>query len=134
MSEVLGVKIEYAPTSIEEFKRKMEELYKLPPFLVQHLVEVAQNYREASSLAQTMPSRKSPESPRCRSKLSSRKAERFSPDEQSRAPRRPYYVEPFARALIAAVNRRRKTGKIAPPQGVMVSALSSFRAVPKLPS
>jgi hypothetical protein len=46
MSEVLGVKIEYAPTSIEEFKRKMEELYKFPPFLVQHLVEVAQNYRQ----------------------------------------------------------------------------------------
>jgi uncharacterized protein YbjT (DUF2867 family) len=46
MSEVLGVKIEYAPTSIEEFKQKMEQLYKFPPFLVQHLVEVAQNYRE----------------------------------------------------------------------------------------
>src|SRR5262249_51986912 len=27
MSEVLGVKIEYAPTSIEEFKEKMEQLY-----------------------------------------------------------------------------------------------------------
>jgi NAD(P)H dehydrogenase (quinone) len=46
MSEVLGAKIEYAPTSIEEFKEKMEQLYKFPPFLVQHLVEVAQNYRE----------------------------------------------------------------------------------------
>jgi NAD(P)H dehydrogenase (quinone) len=46
MSEVLGVKIEYAPTSIEEFKQKLEQLYKFPPFLVQHLVEVAQNYRE----------------------------------------------------------------------------------------
>jgi NAD(P)H dehydrogenase (quinone) len=46
MSEVLGAKIQYAPTSIEEFKRKMEELYEFPPFLVQHLVEVAQNYRE----------------------------------------------------------------------------------------
>ncbi|MBV8585543.1 MAG: NmrA family NAD(P)-binding protein [Verrucomicrobia bacterium] len=46
MSEVLETKIEYAPSSIEEFKRKMEELYKFPPFLVQHLVEVAQNYRE----------------------------------------------------------------------------------------
>jgi NAD(P)H dehydrogenase (quinone) len=46
ISEVLGVKIEYAPTSIEEFKRKMDELYKFPPFLVQHLVEVAQNYRD----------------------------------------------------------------------------------------
>jgi NAD(P)H dehydrogenase (quinone) len=46
MSEVLGAKIEYAPTSIEVFKQKMEHLYKFPPFLVQHLVEVAQNYRE----------------------------------------------------------------------------------------
>jgi uncharacterized protein YbjT (DUF2867 family) len=46
MSEVLGAKIEYAPTSIEEFKEKMEQLYKFPPFLVQHLVEVAQNYKE----------------------------------------------------------------------------------------
>jgi NAD(P)H dehydrogenase (quinone) len=46
MSEVLGAKIEYAPTSIDEFKQKMEQLYELPPFLVQHLVEVAQNYRD----------------------------------------------------------------------------------------
>jgi NAD(P)H dehydrogenase (quinone) len=46
MSEVLGAKIEYAPTSIEVFKQKMEQLYMFPPFLVQHLVEVAQNYRE----------------------------------------------------------------------------------------
>lgn len=46
MSEVLGAKIDYAPTSIEAFKQKMENLYKFPPFLVQHLVEVAQNYRE----------------------------------------------------------------------------------------
>ena len=46
MSDVLGAKIDYAPTSIEEFRQKMENLYKFPPFLVQHLVEVAQNYRE----------------------------------------------------------------------------------------
>ena len=46
MSEVLGVGIEYAPTSIEAFKDKMENLYKFPPFLAQHLVEVAQNYRD----------------------------------------------------------------------------------------
>jgi uncharacterized protein YbjT (DUF2867 family) len=44
MSGVLGVKIEYAPTSIEEFKRKLER--RLPPFMVQHLGEVAQNYRD----------------------------------------------------------------------------------------
>jgi NAD(P)H dehydrogenase (quinone) len=45
MSEVLGVKIVYAPSSIEDFKRKMEQTYKFPPFLVQHLVEVAQDYQ-----------------------------------------------------------------------------------------
>jgi hypothetical protein len=36
----------------------------------------------------------------------------------------------YARRL----KRRRRTRKIAPPQGFMVNALSSFRAVPKLPS
>lgn len=46
MSDVLGAKIEYAPTSIEVFREKMETLYKFPPFLRQHLVEVAQNYRD----------------------------------------------------------------------------------------
>jgi NAD(P)H dehydrogenase (quinone) len=46
MSAVLGARIEYAPTSIEAFKDKMGNLYKFPPFLVQHLVEVAQNYRD----------------------------------------------------------------------------------------
>jgi uncharacterized protein YbjT (DUF2867 family) len=46
VSETLGTRIEYAPTSIEVFKGKMENLYRFPPFLVQHLVEVAQNYRD----------------------------------------------------------------------------------------
>jgi NAD(P)H dehydrogenase (quinone) len=46
MSEVLGAKIEYAPASIDEFRSKMENVYKFPPFLTQHLVEVAQNYRD----------------------------------------------------------------------------------------
>ncbi|MDR3517629.1 MAG: NmrA family NAD(P)-binding protein [Azospirillaceae bacterium] len=46
MSEVLGAKIEYAPTSIDAFRGKMETFYKFPPFLTQHLVEVAQNYRD----------------------------------------------------------------------------------------
>ena len=46
MSDVLGAKIDYAPTSIEAFKDKMENFYKFRPFLVQHLVEVAQNYRD----------------------------------------------------------------------------------------
>jgi len=46
MSEVLGAKIVYAPSSIDDFRQKMEQLYKFPPFLVQHLVEVSQNYRD----------------------------------------------------------------------------------------
>ncbi len=46
MSEVLGARIAYAPISIEEFKRKMETEFKFHPFLVQHLVEVAQNYQD----------------------------------------------------------------------------------------
>jgi NAD(P)H dehydrogenase (quinone) len=46
MSQVLGVKIEYVPTSIEEFKQKMEQLYQFHPFLTQHLVEIAQNYQD----------------------------------------------------------------------------------------
>jgi uncharacterized protein YbjT (DUF2867 family) len=44
ISEVLGTEIAYAPSSIEQFKQKMEQVFKFPPFLVQHLVEVAQNY------------------------------------------------------------------------------------------
>lgn len=46
MSEALGARIDYAPVSIETFKDKMENLYKFPPFLVQHLVEVAQDYQD----------------------------------------------------------------------------------------
>jgi uncharacterized protein YbjT (DUF2867 family) len=46
MSEGLGIKIEYAPISIEAFEDRMENLYKFPPFLTQHLVEVARNYRD----------------------------------------------------------------------------------------
>ncbi|HKP78969.1 MAG TPA: NmrA family NAD(P)-binding protein [Phenylobacterium sp.] len=46
MSDVLGAKITYEPMSIEAFKSKMENHYKFPPFLVQHLVEVAQDYRD----------------------------------------------------------------------------------------
>jgi NAD(P)H dehydrogenase (quinone) len=45
MSEVLGAEIAYAPSSIEEFKQKMEQALKFPPFLVQHLVEVAKDYQ-----------------------------------------------------------------------------------------
>ena len=46
MSEALGATIEYAPTSIKEFHSRMENVYRFPPFLTQHLVEVAQNYRD----------------------------------------------------------------------------------------
>ena len=46
MSEVLDAEITYAPTSIEAFRRHMEDDLKFPPFLVQHLVEVAQDYRD----------------------------------------------------------------------------------------
>lgn len=46
MSEVLGTRIDYAPISIEEFRTRMENRYQFPPFLTQHLVEVAQNYRD----------------------------------------------------------------------------------------
>jgi uncharacterized protein YbjT (DUF2867 family) len=53
MSGVLGARIQYGPTSVEAFKDKMENLYKFPPFLVQHLVEVAQNYRDGVIFAGT---------------------------------------------------------------------------------
>jgi len=46
MSEALGAKIAFAPISIDEFRRRMENTYKFHPFLVQHLAEVAQNYKE----------------------------------------------------------------------------------------
>lgn len=46
MSEVLGAEIKYRPSSIAAFKQKMEQSLKFPPFLVQHLVEVAQNYQD----------------------------------------------------------------------------------------
>lgn len=48
LSKVLGTQIAYEPTSIPEFKDKMENLYKFPPFLVQHLVEVAQHYQDGT--------------------------------------------------------------------------------------
>ncbi len=46
VSEVLGTKIVYTPISIAQFRQDMEQTHKFPPFLVQHLVEVAQNYRD----------------------------------------------------------------------------------------
>lgn len=45
MSEVLGARIDYAPLTIDAFRHEMEHTYKFNPFLVQHLVEVAQDYQ-----------------------------------------------------------------------------------------
>jgi uncharacterized protein YbjT (DUF2867 family) len=45
MSEALGTTITYNPIEISEFRRRMEEVYKFDPFLIQHLTEVAQDYR-----------------------------------------------------------------------------------------
>jgi hypothetical protein len=46
VSEALGTSITYAPISIEEFRRKLEERHHYPPFFVQHLAEVAQDCRD----------------------------------------------------------------------------------------
>jgi len=53
MSDVLGRKIEYAPATIEAFKDKMETLYRFPPALTQHLVEVAQDYQNGGIFSGT---------------------------------------------------------------------------------
>jgi NAD(P)H dehydrogenase (quinone) len=46
VSEALGTRITYAPISIEEFGRNLEERHHYPPFFVQHLAAVAQDCRE----------------------------------------------------------------------------------------
>ena len=46
MSDELGVKISYSPISVEDFRRRMEEAYRFPPSVVQHLVEVSQDFRD----------------------------------------------------------------------------------------
>jgi NAD(P)H dehydrogenase (quinone) len=46
MSEVLGTRIDYTPTTIAAFRVKLEALYPSRPFLIQHLVEVAQEYQD----------------------------------------------------------------------------------------
>jgi uncharacterized protein YbjT (DUF2867 family) len=51
MSEALGARIEYAPVSLEAFKDKMEKVWHFPPFLVQHLVEAAREYRDGTAFA-----------------------------------------------------------------------------------
>jgi uncharacterized protein YbjT (DUF2867 family) len=45
VSETLGVEIAYKPISIDEFRRDLSEKQHYPPFLVQHLAEVAQDCR-----------------------------------------------------------------------------------------
>lgn len=46
VSRTLGVEIYYSPTSIAQFKKEMEATFNFHPFLVQHLVEVARDYRD----------------------------------------------------------------------------------------
>ena len=45
VSETLGVEITYTAISIDEFRRDLSEKQHYPPFLVQHLAEVAQDCR-----------------------------------------------------------------------------------------
>ena len=45
VSGALGVDIAYTPISIDEFRRDLSEKQHYPPFLVQHLAEVAQDCR-----------------------------------------------------------------------------------------
>jgi uncharacterized protein YbjT (DUF2867 family) len=45
VSETLGAEIAYAPISIDEFRHDLSEKQHYPPFLVQHLAEVAQDCR-----------------------------------------------------------------------------------------
>jgi uncharacterized protein YbjT (DUF2867 family) len=44
VGEVLGRKITYVPISLEQYRLEMKEA-GLPPFLIQHLIEVAQDYQ-----------------------------------------------------------------------------------------
>ena len=46
MSQVLGTKITYKPIEIAEFRKRMQEVYRFNPFLIQHLSEVAQDYQD----------------------------------------------------------------------------------------
>ena len=61
MSEVLGVKIEYAPTSIEEFKDKMENSTSSRRSSCSTSSKSPRTIATASSRAPTMSSRRSPE-------------------------------------------------------------------------
>ena len=84
MSEVLGAKIEYAPTSIEEFREKMENLYKFPRFWCSTSSKSLRITGKASSPARTKSSKRSPERRRCRSRLSSKSTGRLLPDRNAR--------------------------------------------------
>lgn len=44
VGEILGRKITYVPISLEQYRLEMKEA-GLPPFLIQHLIEVAQDYQ-----------------------------------------------------------------------------------------
>jgi NAD(P)H dehydrogenase (quinone) len=46
VSEALGTTVTYTPISIEDFCRELEEKQHYPPFILQHLAEVAQDCRD----------------------------------------------------------------------------------------
>lgn len=45
IGEVLGFDVRYVPLEIDEFRLRMERDLQFPPFMVQHLCEVAMDYR-----------------------------------------------------------------------------------------
>jgi NAD(P)H dehydrogenase (quinone) len=45
LSDVFDIRFSYAPLSIEDFQRRLEQL-KASPFMVQHMVEVTRNYHD----------------------------------------------------------------------------------------
>jgi NAD(P)H dehydrogenase (quinone) len=45
VGEVLGYEVRYVPLEVEEFRRRLEKELQFPPFMVQHLCEVAMDYR-----------------------------------------------------------------------------------------
>ena len=45
IGEVLGFEVRYVPLEIDEFRLRMEKDLQFPPFMVQHLCEVAMDYR-----------------------------------------------------------------------------------------
>jgi NAD(P)H dehydrogenase (quinone) len=46
VSEVLGRPVAYEPISIDAYRKRLEEAGVMPPFLIQHLCAVAQDYQD----------------------------------------------------------------------------------------